>query len=135
MGTATQRKPAEHSLSIGDVITIMAKLRDTRRELAEQDKILSAEYHEYEQKLISMMDAQGTAKSATKTYTASIQESTQFNVQDWEAFMKYVARAKAWHLVQRRVSAPSVREVAESKGVVPPGLEAYLKREVSLRVL
>lgn len=131
MANATVRKLKP---TIGTLIDKMSDLREQRRKLAEQDKALKQEYDAAEAQLIEMMDAEGTLKSSSRTATVSIVESVQFNTVDWDSFMAYVAKTKQFHLVQRRVSTPSVREVFEAKGAVP-GLDPFIKREISLRNL
>lgn len=40
-------------------------------------------------------------------------------VEDWDAFYKYISRTKSWELLQRRVSAPAVRERWEHNKKIP----------------
>lgn len=121
-------------LTIGGLIDTMSALRDEQRKLDAQSKELQKTRDALEAQLIELMDAEGTTESTGHVASASIAETIEFNTQDWESFMAYVAKTKQFHLVQRRVSAPSVRELFESKGKVP-GLEPYSKRKISLRDL
>ena len=131
MAVASLKKP---KLTIGGLIDQMSALREERRKLDAQSAELQKASDVLETQLIELMDAEGTTKSTGHVASASIAETVEFNAQDWDSFMAYVAKTKQFHLVQRRVSAPSVRELFESKGNVP-GLEPYTKRKISLRNL
>lgn len=131
MAVAPLKKP---KLTIGGLIDQMSALREERRRLDAQSAELQKASDVLETQLIELMDAEGTTKSTGHVASASIAETVEFNTQDWDSFMAYVAKTKQFHLVQRRVSAPSVRELFESKGKVP-GLEPYTKRKISLRNL
>lgn len=131
MAAAPLKKP---KLTIGGLIDQMSALREERRKLDAQSAELQKVSDVLETQLIELMDAEGTTKSTGHVASASIAETVEFNTQDWDSFMAYVAKTKQFHLVQRRVSAPSVRELFESKGKVP-GLEPYTKRKISLRNL
>lgn len=121
-------------ITVGSLIDAMHTVREARRTLAEEDKKLSDELANLESRLINLMDAEGITKSTGKTATASISESLQFNTVDWDAFTTFMAKKKWFHLVQRRISAPAVREIFEKSGAVP-GLEPFTKREINLRNL
>lgn len=134
MGTVTNLKKARQRVTVGSLIDAMHTVREARRAIAAQDKELSAQQQDLEAQLLALMDEEGVTKSTGKTATASISESVQFNVSDWDAFTAFMAKKKYFHLVQRRISAPSVREIFEKSGEVP-GLEPFTKREIGLRNL
>jgi hypothetical protein len=134
MGTVTNLKKARQRVTVGSLIDAMHTVREARRAIAAQDKELSAQQADLEAQLLTLMDEEGVTKSTGKTATASISESTQFNVTDWDSFTTFMAKKKWFHLVQRRISAPSVREIFEKEGNVP-GLEPFTKREIGLRNL
>jgi hypothetical protein len=52
-------------------------------------------------------------------------------VEDWVKVYAYVAKQKAWHLLQKRVSSKAVEELWED-GKKVPGIVAYPKVTVSL---
>jgi hypothetical protein len=134
MATATKRT---HKATIGGLIDSMHDVREKRRALAAEDKILGEEYEQLEKDLIALLDSEDTDKGAGRKASATIGEEEAFNFDGdngFDLFMAYVAKTKYFHLVQRRISAPSVRELFASKGKVP-GLVPYIKRRVNLRNL
>ena len=53
-------------------------------------------------------------------------------VEDWDEFWKYIYRHKLGHLLQRRVSDPSYRELLE-QGKKVPGVSPFNKKRMSFR--
>lgn len=143
MAVVSALRKATPKVTLGGTADAMRVIRDSRRELAAEDKLLVASYEALEATLLSLMDSEGTTKCEGKSAGASIGESDSFNFDQstdaagddgFTRFMKYVAKQKYYHLVQRRISAPAVREIFASKGVVP-GLVPYVKRVINLRNL
>jgi len=125
---------ATKRITVGSLIDTLHKIRSEKRELAAKEKEINARYEEAQLHLLQLMDAEGVTKSTGKTATASVSESVNFNIEDWDAFTAYLAKTKQFHLIQRRTSAPAVRELWAMKGAVP-GLTQFTKREISLRDL
>lgn len=120
--------------TVGFLIDLLQVNRTKRRELLAQEKKLKAEYETLEGELIALMDAEGITKSTGKLASAGISESVVFNIEDWDAFTAYMKKTNQFHLIQRRISDPSVRELVEAKKTVP-GLTPFEKRTISLRDL
>ena len=131
---ATKATATKAKVTVGSLIDSLQKVRAEKRELAVKEKALNSEYEALQVQLIELMDKEGVTKSTGKLASASLSENTQFTVEDWDGFMAYAAKLKRFDLVQRRVSAPAIRELWEMKGAVP-GLTPFVKREVSLRDL
>lgn len=135
MATATVAKRTTKKTTVGALIDAMYATREKRRVLAAQDDELKKEYAALEGQLLQMMDAEGVIKSTGKMASAGISENDCFNITDWDKFTAYVSRNKFFHFFQRRLSDPSIREIVEKKGAVPPGLEKFTKRTIGLRNL
>ena len=134
MATKTQAKP---KITIGGLIDAMSAIRDARRKIAAEDKALSEEAEGLKEQLITLMDAEGMAKATGRNASAGITETLAFNFDGelgFETFMPWMAKNKFWHLIQRRTSAPAMREIFEKKGAIP-GVVPFTKRDISLRDL
>jgi hypothetical protein len=121
MATVTALRKTK--ITVGSLIDQMQDVRSKKRALAVTEKELTGEYEALQAQLIQLMDAEGVIKSTGKAAT-----------QDWDAFVAYMVKTKQFHLIQRRVSDPAMREVFEKKGAVP-GMEPYTKRVINLRDL
>lgn len=123
--------------TLGSVTDQMYDIREKRRVLEAQDKELKAEYDALEKQLIELLDAQGVDRCSGALVSASITENQQFSFDGEDGFTKFMpwmARHKLFHLVQRRLSAPALREIIATKGKIP-GVVAYQERKISLRNL
>lgn len=133
--TATPTAP-----TLGGTIDTLWTLREEKRQLAAQIKVLDEKIKEMDKIMFSIMDAQGTKKGASQRASISIGEAIQPTTVDWEAFMKFVAAGKRndkgayLHLVQKRVAVEAYREVL-SLGIVVPGITPYNQRVLNLRSL
>lgn len=122
---------------LGTLIDQLALIRDKRRELAEKDKLLAAQYAEVEAEILAIMEEQGTDKVAGKKATASISKVVVANVTDWDALYAFIYKNKMGHLLQRRVSDPAFRELLEIKGqktMEKVGVVPFTKTNLNLRL-
>lgn len=126
---------SKSAVTLGAMIDQSYDLREQRRKLAAEDKMIKANLDELESKIIAKLDAEGTDRGASKTASVSISESEEPNVIDWDAFCAFAKRTGNMHLFQRRVSAPAWRELRSLKKAEVPGLEVFKKRSLNLRVV
>ena len=120
--------------AVGALIDQLYTLRADIRELNNTVNTLKQQKDELELKLIEMLDALGTDQSRSDLATATITETVVPNVEDWEAFYRYVSREKAFFLLERRVSSTAYRDTLQArKGRKLPGVESFTKRTLSLR--
>ena len=111
----------------------LIEIRNERKVLAEQDKILNEEFEQLSMEVLAAMDEMGV--DATRSDHASMSRSTQQlpQVTDWDAFYRYVKANDAFYLLQKRVSSKAWSEQLELDGEIP-GTEAYEKVKLNLRV-
>lgn len=119
-------------LTTSDIIAKMAEVRDERRRISTRDKELVAEWRNLEMELLTRLDEQGMLKASTGDGTASITETVLPQVVDWDAVYAHIQETGDFYLLQKRPAAAAFRELHQS-GEVIPGIEAYTKREISLR--
>lgn len=121
--------------TIGSLIDKLAAVREKKRQLTEQEKVLTAQYAELEATLIQRLDADGTQKASSKKATVSISEIVVAEV-NWELAWPLIAKNP--QLVQRRASDPAFRELFEQKGetfMAKYGMTPFVKRKLNLRSL
>lgn len=140
MTSATTTKPAAKTtkptpvLTLGATIDKMWQLREEKRAAEAITKKIEVEIKELEVVMFEKLDAQDTTKAEGKKASVSISETITGNVTDWEAFWPYIAKNKYWHLVQKRVSDPGLRELWDLKKVTP-GVTPFTKRTLNVRSL
>lgn len=110
---------------------------DTRQALCEDKKCVEAllkklqeQIDAVESSIFEHLDREGTTNGGGKTATVTVGESVVPNVTDWDAFYKYIARMKYFHLLERRPSTTGCRELFETKGAIP-GVVPFTKRRLN----
>jgi hypothetical protein len=121
-------------LTLGAATDKMWALREEKRLLAVEEKRINTELTALETTIFGLMDAQDTRKAEGKKAGISIGEAVVGNVEDWDALWPYIVKNKYFHLVQKRVSDPGLRELWE-KGKTVPGVQPFTKRTLSVRSL
>ena len=127
-------KPETTDMTLGQLVDYDYDLREQIRGLTEQVDELKAERKDVEARLIEMLDAQNLPFAGGSLARAAITETVVANVRDWDLFYGYVRRAKAFHLLERRVANAAYRELLATKTKVP-GTEPFTKRSIALRTL
>lgn len=122
--------------TIGSLIDLMKTIAVQRSELSAKDKTLAEQQKSLEQQIIEAMDKQETRVGEGKIAKASIVESEEPQVENWEEFLAWAQRNKCVNtLVQRRVSAPAWREMRALKKKEIPGIGVFHKRSLNLRAV
>lgn len=117
---------------IGDLIDQMYDIREEKRELETQLKVLSDKLDAFDAVLRMKLDEIGSSMAKGQRGSAAISEQEVFQIGDAEEFFSYLADNRAWHLVQRRPASNAIREL-KSMGEEVPGITSFVKRSISLR--
>lgn len=120
--------------TLGANIDAMWALREEKRAADTVVKAIEVRIKELETTMFELLDAQETTKSQGKKASVSITETVVGNVEDWEALWPYIAKNKFFHLVQKRVSDPGLRELW-AMGKKTPGVVPFTKRSLNVRSL
>lgn len=118
--------------TIGGMADKLVGLRDRKRDLEADVKKIEDEYNEVVAKLMERLDAEGTDKGAGKKGSVSITTNIVGKIVDDSKFFAYIKKSGHFHLMQRRLSDPAIRELMESKGAIP-GIETLPIRRLNLR--
>jgi hypothetical protein len=130
---ATAKKPAGPTFpkTIGASIDLLYTLRATRIEkerLIEAEKATESALKEHIMANFAATELDG-AKG--KLATASIKETTNANIVDWEKYLKWMLKKKDYALVQKRVGITALREHWDN-GETVDGVEQIVVKELSL---
>lgn len=128
-------KPAPAKpLTLGAAADKVWQLREEKRALDKQVTAIETQIKELTETIFGMCDEQDTRKAEGKKASISINYTEVGNVTDWDTFWPWVAKTKNFHLVQKRVSDPGLREQWEL-GKKTPGVEPFTKRSLSINSL
>jgi len=124
-------KKVVYPKTIGGCIDLLYKNRAERLELnAKIDALKSAE-GALEAHIINSFAKTEIAGAKGKTATASIKTTTVVNTTDWDVYLAYVVKKKAWDLLRKQPAARAVQERWD-QGVEVPGVEPFVKISLSL---
>src|SRR5690606_5322899 len=114
------------------LITELWTLRESKRELSQQEKALNERYNTLKQELIHQLDEQGVSGAKAARARVVITESQVVQTQDWDAFCAYIRENNAFHLLQKKPSATACKELSSIEGTPPPGISFLTLRDISL---
>lgn len=121
-------------IHLGDKIEALAVLRDRKKELNADLKVINEEYEDLELQIMDALDQQNMLFAGGSRHRATISENVVPNVTDWDQLHEYAKENDALYLFERRVATSAWRELEES-GEHVPGTEPFTRRSLSLRKL
>lgn len=107
-----------------------ARLALQKKQEAELE-VLKKREQEIEEHIINNFDAQAINKAGGNIATASVSLSINPSVKDWPSVWSYIAKHKAWDLMEKRIAKIAFRERLEA-GQTIPGVEVFQKKTLSL---
>lgn len=111
---------------IGDLY----KLDEQKKKAAAVLKEIESKIAVAEEELIQHLGLEGLGRADLKNgLGVQVDESIVPQVEDWEAFFKFMASKKQYHMVERRPSVTAYRELREL-GKVVPGLRDFTKKKL-----
>jgi hypothetical protein len=128
--TAVKTRP----LPVGTIIDNLWAAREEKRTLEAQTKEVEGKIKEIEEGLMERLDAEGMDKATGRKASVSVTSSVVADVQDWDLLYPYIAKNKYWHLLQKRVSDPSVRELWDA-GKKVPGILPFTRKKLNIRTV
>lgn len=98
-------------IPLGKMIDQLNAIREKKRKLAEQVKVVEDEFNALQAQIIERMGVEGMNKGTGSTATVSLSPTIVADIEDWDKFYALIAKQKRFDLLHRRVSDPSFREV------------------------
>lgn len=122
------------NMPLGAMIDKLYDLREKKRELEAQIKVIDGEFDGIEEQVMSKLAAEQVDASRGSKASCSISKTVVANIVDFDALAKYVKKTGYVHLFQRRISDPAFRELLD-QGKKVPGLEPFTKSRLNLKSL
>ena len=121
-------------VSIDTLCKIYMKMR---AKVSELDAQIATIKEQQEQVSIAMRDKMkdlGVNSLRTDHGTVTMLKKTRYYTQDWDSFKNFVLENQAVDLLERRIAQTNMTQfLEENPGLVPPGLNADQKYDVSVR--
>lgn len=118
---------------LGTLIDMLYNLRQQQSELNATLNAVKDEIEEIEDRITTTMHAVGIDKASNEFINVAPKVEDYPTFSDPDEFLDWAVQSGNLHLLQKRLSAPSVREyVAMNEGELPPGVTTFEKRTLSV---
>lgn len=111
--------------------------RDARAEVKKQFDINDGRLKEYmeqrEVKLLEIMQAIDAQSLKTPFGTAYTQLKTRYSCADWPAYWDYMKTHDRMDLLEKRPAQAALSKIQEEGGELPPGVNQFSERTVTVR--
>ena len=118
--------------SMEEVIQQFRELKDKKDELNKLIKALNPQIEYLQGLIVARMQEEGVVKVSTDFGSCSIKKDIYPQVEDFGAFIQYIAQHKAFELIQKRPNAAGWRQIILEGGEVP-GLGEYEDTKLNFR--
>jgi len=110
-------------VNVDRLTKIYVKIREKRRELAEQDEALKEQLDVISNKLLEICKEQGLSTMRTEHGTVSRRVNKNYWTNDWGSFMEFIKEHDALSLLQHRINNTNMAQfLEEHPDLHPPGL-------------
>lgn len=126
------------SVDANTIIKAYVTLRDRKaaikRAAEAEEALVQAKMDKLEAWLLKNMDALGTSqlKSPDGYGTAYIRTQVKASCTDWGIFHEFIVQNNRPDFMEKRVSATAVKEYVEEHKALPPGINIYQERVVTV---
>jgi hypothetical protein len=108
-------------------------LKNTKTEINEQLKGINSQIKDVEEELMLIMEEQEIEKFSTEDGTFSLRTSMYAGIEDMKSFIDWIQKTENIGFIQKRASNKAIEEYFEETGVLPPGINTYMKTSIGTR--
>lgn len=121
--------------TLGELIDMLARVRDVKRELNKKVDHATAKENELKDRILALATGQKLSKATGNLASMSISRSIVPVAEDWDKANQWILRHKELALFQKRLSPVRYRELLEDYPRGIPGLESREDVRINLRKL
>lgn len=126
---------SEHTAA--SLVEEFVQFRDARTDLKKQFDINDSRLKEYmeqrEIKLLQMLEALDAQSLKTPFGTAYTQIKSRYSCADWPNYWQYMKDHDRMDLVEKRPAQAALAKIQEDGGELPPGVNVFSERTVTVR--
>lgn len=123
--------------TVDKIIEGYVLLRDQRSELSKEftvkDNVLKEKQAKIEAVLLAKMEAIGSDQFKSIHGTAFRQMDTKVSQSDWGSFWPWLAKAKRWDFMEKRLSSKAIKDYIAEGNDAPPGVTTFNEYKVVVR--
>lgn len=118
--------------TLGACVDKILALRDSRAKLEKQAEDIKSQETMLKEHVLNSFNKSDVEGAKGKAAVASIQRKTVARVNDWDKFYGYIAKEKAWDMLQRRPNDAAYNARLNNEEQVP-GVEPFVVVTLSVR--
>lgn len=123
-----------NTVSIDTLCKIYMKMRAKLSELNGEIAKIEEQKEQVSAAMRDKMKELGVQSVRTDHGTITMLKKTRYYTQDWDSFKNFVLENQAVDLLERRIAQTNMTQfLEENPGLVPPGLNADQKFDISVR--
>lgn len=120
-----------------NIVAEFVELRDKRAELKAayeaEDKILKEKMERRDAWLLNKCNADKLESIRTSHGTAYTQTKTRYNVADWNSYWGWLLTNARLDLLEKRPAQGALAKMAENGEELPPGLNQFVEKTITVR--
>lgn len=125
------------SENINDLVQEYRDIRDNldaaRHEYQDKEKMAKGRMAEISMRLREISDQLGVDSFRTPSGTAYRTTKESFRVGNWDDILKYIRETDNWQMLEKRIAKLATKEIYQTDGVLPPGVEYEAEVEFVVR--
>lgn len=124
----------DNQVSLDTLCKIYMKMRTKISELNAEIAKIEEQRDQVSAAMRDQLKSLGIESVRTEHGTVTLAKKTHYYTQDWDSFKQFVLENQAVDLLERRIAQRNMTQfLEENPGLVPPGLNAESKLDVSVR--
>lgn len=116
-----------------DLSSKLMNLKNTKTEINEHLKGINSEIRDIEEELMLIMEEQEIEKFSTEDGTFSLRTAMYAGIDDMKSFIDWIQKTENIGFIQKRASNKAIEEYFEETGILPPGINTYMKTSIGTR--
>lgn len=121
-------------MTLGERIDALQRLKAKKKEAETVVTGIQTQIELAERDLLEYMEAHGVKQATGHLARASSDEKQLPQVNDWDAFWKFILDNKYVHLLEKRPSVSGCRELFQNQHTIP-GVVPFTKRYIRLTTI
>ena len=117
--------------TLGACADLLYELRKTQLEAQKAVDTIAEQEQAVKNYIIDELPKSQLSGASGKIATVKVEQAEKPTINDFEAFMKYVAKTKSWDLVQQRCNDKAIQERLDA-GKTVAGIKLFKFKKVSI---
>lgn len=120
-------------LTLGQKLEIAFDKRFEIEAIEAKVKEMKQDYEQLQMEILNEMSEKDLDQIKCARGTATLKVEPYPNIKDANEFFNWVADTRRFEFVEKRCSRAAVKDMLATEGVLPPGIDTFMKSTLSMR--